>query len=32
MINKILFPTPFWRWDYMYMYIMMYYVKLQNPV
>ena len=30
MINNILFPTPFWR-SYMYMYIMMYHVKLQNP-
>jgi hypothetical protein len=31
MINTILFPTPFCR-SYMYMYIMMYHVKLQNPV
>jgi hypothetical protein len=30
MINTILFPTPFWR-SYMYMYIMIYHVKLQNP-
>ena len=29
MINKILFPTPFWC-SYMYMYIMMHHVKLQN--
>jgi hypothetical protein len=30
MINKKNSPTPFWR-SYMYMYIMMYHVKLQNP-